>query len=91
MQTKLTLRLDEALIKAAKQEGKRAGKSVSQMVSDYFAAFQKVPTEGFDSAKLAPLTRSMTGVLKGSKKSRGDGRYELLLSKHAKHVSSRLD
>ncbi len=36
MQTKLTLRLDEALIQRAKAEARRTGKSVSQLVAEYF-------------------------------------------------------
>ena len=38
MQTKLTLRLDDRLVEAAKQYARQAGCSVSQMVSGYFAA-----------------------------------------------------
>ena len=37
MQTKLTLRLEEQLIERAKAHAKKRGKSVSQMVADYFA------------------------------------------------------
>ena len=36
MQTKLTLRLDEHLIENAKVFAKQSGKSLSQMVADYF-------------------------------------------------------
>lgn len=36
MNTKLTLRLEENLIKAAKRHAGTLGKSVSQMVADYF-------------------------------------------------------
>ena len=35
MRTKLTLRLDDQLVKVAKQHARQAGCSVSQMVSDY--------------------------------------------------------
>ncbi|MBE0418315.1 MAG: hypothetical protein IBX63_11175 [Coriobacteriia bacterium] len=37
MGTKLTLRLDEDLIRRAKRHSARSGKSVSRLVADYFA------------------------------------------------------
>ena len=36
MQTKLTLRLDDWLIRKAKRFSKKTGKSVSKIVADYF-------------------------------------------------------
>ena len=38
MQTKLTLRMDDQLIAAAKKHATRTGKSLSQLVAEYFAA-----------------------------------------------------
>ncbi len=40
MNTKLTLRMDEALIASAKSYAAAHGSSVSQMVANYFAALQ---------------------------------------------------
>ena len=40
MQTKLTLRLDEELIKFAKVYAKERGKSLSQIVADYLYGFE---------------------------------------------------
>jgi hypothetical protein len=40
MQTKLTLRLDKALVEKAKSYARRTGKSVFQMVADYFACLE---------------------------------------------------
>lgn len=37
MQTKLTLRMEEELIARAKAFARRSGRSVSQIVADYFA------------------------------------------------------
>lgn len=37
MQTKLTLRMDDELISHAKQIAKEQGKSLSQIVADYFS------------------------------------------------------
>lgn len=40
MQTKLTLRLDSELIEKAKTYAQATGRSVSQLVSDYFAVLE---------------------------------------------------
>lgn len=65
MQTKLTLRLEEQLIEQAKSYAAHAGKSVSQIVADYF----KVLTS--DKKKLpppsAPITQSLRGLLRESR------------------------
>lgn len=62
MQTKLTLRLDAQLIERAKNHAKERGKSVSQMVADYFALLGQEE----QSETLAPLTRSLYGALQGA-------------------------
>lgn len=59
MQTKLTLRLEEQLIERAKAHAKKRGKSVSQMVADYFALLDREDRP----ETLAPLTRSLHGAL----------------------------
>ena len=59
MQTKLTLRLEEQLIARAKAHAKKRGKSVSQMVADYFALLDR----DNQPEPLAPLTRSLYGTL----------------------------
>ena len=51
MNTKLTLRLDEDLIRAAKRYAGNSGKSVSQLVADYFAVID---------ADLAPADTELT-------------------------------
>ena len=63
MNTKITLRMDEMLIKKAKSEAGRRGKSVSQMVGEFFAHLGDSNREAdFD---LPPVTTSLLGVLKG--------------------------
>ena len=62
MQTKLTLRLDAELIEKAKQYGKRTGRSVSQMVADYFALLDQELAEGDD--EVTPIVASMRGSLR---------------------------
>ncbi len=63
MQTKLTLRLDDQLVKAAKQHARQAGYSVSQMVSDYFAAIASAKSR---PSALAPKVSQLMGALEGA-------------------------
>jgi hypothetical protein len=62
-QTKLTLRLERDLIERAKKIARLRGKSVSRMVADYFRALDTVHKEDQD---VAPLTRSLQGILRDS-------------------------
>lgn len=62
MQTKLTLRLEDELIKQAKQHAKEQGKSLSQIVADYFTIF----TKKSKNQSIAPITQSLIGILKES-------------------------
>ncbi len=64
MQTKLTLRIDDELIRRAKSFAKKAGKSVSQMVADYFASIEDKPQEA--NAEFTPVVRSLKGALRGA-------------------------
>ncbi len=59
MQTKLTLRLENALIQQAKRYAKQHDKSLSQVVSDYF----QILTRKDKIAKTPPITRSLIGIL----------------------------
>jgi len=62
MNTKLTLRMDEALVRRAKSEAKRRGKSVSRMVGEFIDALG-VTKSGKHT--LPPVTSSLIGLLKG--------------------------
>ena len=70
MQTKLTLRLDEELITAAKTYAKESGKSVSQLFADYIRGLKVLnrssqdDTDDFDLDQY-PITKSLVGLLKG--------------------------
>lgn len=78
MNTKLTLRMDESLIAAAKDYAAKHGSSVSQMVANYFAALGQKTTDRAALAKvdatcpendnwkqeLGPFTRSLLGIAK---------------------------
>lgn len=61
MQTKLTLRLDDELIRRAKDYARRSGKSVSQIVADFLALLER-PMEG-QAVELTPTVRSLLGAL----------------------------
>jgi len=61
MKNKLTLRLDDDLIKRAKKYAKEKGTSVSQLVANYFNVLGDKPSH--DEEK-PPITASLSGILK---------------------------
>ncbi|MDD2851991.1 MAG: DUF6364 family protein [Desulfuromonadaceae bacterium] len=64
MQTKLTLRLEDHLIEQAKSYALHSGKSVSQLVAEYF---RLLASEKKDVAvPTAPITQSLRGLLRES-------------------------
>jgi len=65
MHRKLTLRLDEDLIQKVKRISKKSGKSVSQMVSDYFSLIEQELDP--DRKEITPRVRSLFGALAGAK------------------------
>lgn len=75
MNTKLTLRLDRHLIEEAKSEAANRGKSLSQMVADFFETLSHQPTKTRD--ELPPITRSLWGALKDSELSEADYKAHL--------------
>lgn len=65
MQTKLTLRVDNALIEQAKRYAQEHGTSLSQLVADYFTVLVTAGESKTDfKASLPPITRSLSGILK---------------------------
>jgi hypothetical protein len=64
MQTKLTLRVDEQLVERAKSFAKKKGKSVSQIVADYFVALEAAPIS--QATEFTPIVRSLKGALRGA-------------------------
>ena len=64
MQTKLTLRLEDQLIAQAKSYAAQAGKSVSQIVADYFRVL--TAQKGKQQVTPPPITRSLRGLLRDS-------------------------
>jgi hypothetical protein len=75
MNTKLTLRLDDRLIDRAKRYSDRSGKSVSQLVSNYFALIEA--DEPIPGAELTPRVRALIGSLKGAPTTESDYRRHL--------------
>lgn len=82
MNTKLTLRMDDALIAEAKAYAAEHGRSLSQMVAEYFAAFaakRNPPTEVPLRTSATPLTDRLTGILKS------EGTAESLMEDYRAH------
>ena len=65
MQTKLTLRLEDQLIERAKSYAAQAGKSVSQIVAEYFKLLTSEKTK--NSQPSTPITKSLRGLLRETK------------------------
>ncbi|MEK6477516.1 DUF6364 family protein [Catalinimonas sp. 4WD22] len=60
MNTKLTLKLDKAIIERAKQYAKSHHTSVSKMVEDYL---HMLTAEDRSSIEVTPLVESLTGII----------------------------
>lgn len=60
MQTKLTLRVDKAVVRKAKLLARQKGTSVSRIFGDYISR----ETEVFPEEELPPITSSMLGIIK---------------------------
>ena len=63
MNTKLTLRLDDRLIAGAKDYAKSTGKSLSQVVAEYFTA---ITSPEQTKLSMTPTVAKLRGVLKGT-------------------------
>lgn len=79
MNTKLTLRLDDELIQSAKRFSSEHGKSVSQLVADYFALIEAGAAS--KETEPTPRVRSLLGALAGGTISEQDWRRHV----EAKH------
>jgi hypothetical protein len=74
MNTKLTLRMDDELVRQAKAEAALRGKSVSQMVGEFVDSLSTARRD----EELPPVTASLVGVLKGHDVSQADYKKHLL-------------
>lgn len=78
MSTKLTLRLDEQLIAAAKGYARAHGRSVSVLVADYFAQLSgQSPGLHQTSITSGPITARLRGTLKGAQATEADHQAHL--------------
>ncbi len=59
MNTKLTLRMDATIVRKAKRQAARRGKSVSQMFSEFVTSLEAAK----DRRDLPPLTSSLLGIM----------------------------
>lgn len=86
MQTKLTLRLESQLIENAKIYAENTGKSLSQIVSDYFQALQHQDLSKKKTTETPPITQALEGILLSpktqAKKINKNNYYEYLEKKH---------
>jgi hypothetical protein len=62
MNAKLTLSIDQSVIKKAKRFSKKRGKSLSRMVEDYF---QQITLLEAKDAGITPHVASLMGILPG--------------------------
>jgi hypothetical protein len=69
VQTKLTLRLDDRLIRRAKAYAQKSGKSLSELVAELFTRLQ---------APAPPAVRDLVGALAGKDLDREDYRAHLV-------------
>lgn len=74
MRTKLTLKIDGALIDRAKSYARWSGKSVSQLVADYL---DMLPEPEGRQPRPTPVVESLRGVLAGSGLDEEDHRRHL--------------
>ena len=73
MNAKLTLRLDEELIARAKRHSAETGRSVSQLVADFFSLIEAQDP----GVEVTPRVRALRGVLAGSGLDKDDYRRHL--------------
>jgi len=66
METKLTLRMEDRLIRRAKAHARKSGRSLSQLVADFFGMLGSgMEKQSFD---MTPKVKSLYGSFKGADK-----------------------
>lgn len=63
METKLTLRMDEKIISAAKNYALKQGVSLSKLVAEYLQTISAKPRSGKRTFEPTPILSEITGVL----------------------------
>lgn len=74
MNTKLTLRIEDTIVRQAKAQAAQRGKSVSQMFGEFVVSLGTSKS----SRRLPPITNSLLGVMKGHQVSEKDYKKHLL-------------
>lgn len=64
MDSKLTLKVKQNVIRQAKKYAKKRKTSLSKLVENYLQKITLTKSEENDSEKITPLVRSLSGVLK---------------------------
>jgi len=67
---KLTLSMNDAVIERAKRYATAQGTSLSRLVENYLGRLTRPPAQNEDD--LPPITRRLSGILKGSRLTRED-------------------
>jgi len=75
MNTKLTLRLDDHLIKSAKEYSAKTGKSVSKIISNFFVIIKNKKLKKNQS--ITPTVKFLKSILKDSKLTEDDYKKHL--------------
>lgn len=75
MNTRLTLRLDEDLIRNARRHSAASGKSLSRLVADFFTVLGSA--EEIPGTEITPRVRSLIGSLRRDSATEADYRRHL--------------
>lgn len=79
MQTKLTLKLDDEIIRLTKEYGKEKNESLSKLVEDFFRSLTTIKSA---SHKYSPLVEELSGVISvESIESIDENEYTIFLEK----------
>jgi hypothetical protein len=82
METKLTLKLDQAVIKSAKKYAENNNRSLSKLVEDFF---RNLSSEDIPIEKYPPLIKKLSGIISDDdlkKLSMDDDRVKYILKEN---------
>jgi hypothetical protein len=83
METKLTLKLDQTVIKSAKKYAENENRSLSKLVEDYF---KNLVSENIREEEYPPLIKKLSGIISENdlkKLSKDDDRVKYILGEKA--------
>jgi hypothetical protein len=83
METKLTLKLDQRVIKSAKEYAENNNRSLSKLVEDYF---RNLLSENIQEDEYPPLIKKLSGIISENdlkKLSKDDDRVKYILREKA--------